>query len=100
MAIRVQTHNGPAIVAGDVVYRYDLFEKGVIGRLRTTSEELLTANERLARLGQEGAIILPCHDPVISETYMQHGDDWLEAIRPISERAAAGFAAAAKTLLR
>jgi glyoxylase-like metal-dependent hydrolase (beta-lactamase superfamily II) len=100
MAVRIQTNSGPAVVVGDVVYRYDLFEKGIIGRLCTTSEELLAANERLAKVGQEGAIILPCHDPIIAESYMGCGDEWLEAIRPISERAVTGFASATKTLLK
>ena len=100
IAVRIQTGDGPAVIVGDVIYRYDLLEKGIVGRLHTTPQELLAGNERLATMAQQGAILLPCHDPMIFETYLEHGDAWLNAIKPISERAAAGFLAAAKKLLQ
>ena len=100
MAVRIQTSDGPAVVTGDVIYRYDLLEKGIVGRLHTTAEELLAGNERLVAMAHEGAILLPCHDPAIFETYMEHSDAWLKALKPISDRAATGFATTAKKLLQ
>ena len=100
IALRIQTSDGPAVIAGDVIYRYDLLEKGIVGRLHTTAEELLAGNERLVAMARDGAILLPCHDPAIFEAYLEHGDAWLKAIKPISDRAAAGFDAATKKLLK
>lgn len=98
-AVRVQTADGPAIVTSDDVYRYDLLERGIVGRLHTTPEKLLKATERLVDLALAGAILLPCHDPLLDELYDAYADQWLRQVKPISERAARGFCEAPKNMI-
>jgi len=98
-AIRVQTDAGPVVIAGDEIYHYSLFERGILSRLYTTPEQQLAASNKLADLAMDGAILLPCHDPLLSKQYEQSGDAWLRDLAPISRRAARGFKASAKKKL-
>ncbi len=97
--VRVGTEEGPAIVTGDEIYHYALFEKGILARLHTTPEKQLAASEKLADLATKGAILVPCHDPVLSVTYETAGDAWLRRLKPVSQAAARGFKAAPKRVL-
>lgn len=90
-AVRIQTAEGPAIVTGDEIYLYDLLEQGILGRLHTTPDHLLAATKLLVSLALDGAILLPCHEPELARAYEQHGDNWLSAIKPLSDKAARGF---------
>jgi hypothetical protein len=47
----------------------------------------------------DGAILLPCHDPLLSEQYRKSGDAWLRELAPISRQAARGFKASPKKTL-
>ena len=98
-AVRIRTALGPAIVTSDEVYTYDLLARGVIARLHTTPENLLAATDRLAELALAGAILLPCHDPVIARLYDEYGDDWLGQVKRISDEAARAYAAAPKQMI-
>ncbi len=97
--VRIQTADGPATVTSDDVYRYDLLRKGVIGLLCTTHENLLAATNKLVDLALGGAILLPCHDPMVAQCYEQHGDNWLQHLKPISDSAARGFRQAPKQMV-
>jgi len=103
-AILVETEDGTAILAGDVAYHYEYLEKGIVARLRTTDKEWIAACDRMVELvGQVGnlsqsqadsrphGILLPVHDPIIGETYKKKGEDWLAALKPLSDRAVAGW---------
>ena len=96
--IRLQTDAGPVVIASDEIYLYSLFEKGILARLHTTPQRLLDASQRLAGLAKDN-ILVPCHDPVMAELYLQIGDAWLNRVRPISDRAANGFLNAPKKTL-
>lgn len=95
-AVRIQTAAGPAIITSDEVYRYDLLAKGLIAQLNTTPERLAAALEKLVDLALDGAILLPCHDPVLARLYREYGDDWLQQIKPLSDKAAGAFREAPK----
>lgn len=97
-AVRIETPVAPAIVTSDDVYRYDLLERGIIGRLHTTSENLLASTDRLVDLALAGAILLPCHDPLLAKLYDERGDGWLERVKIASDKAAQGYRASAKQI--
>lgn len=99
LAVRIETPSGAAVVCSDDVYRYDLLEKGIMARLRVTRTSLLAATERLVGMADAGAILLPCHDPSLFEVYSRHNGDWLQRLKPLSSRAAAGFRRSAKILV-
>lgn len=100
-AVVVETSHGPAVVTSDEIYQWDLLEKGVIGRLHTTPEAMLAATETLVRMAEEdGAILLPCHEPDLWPLYVEHGGDWLAAARERTVIACQGYRNAAKTMLR
>ena len=91
-AVKVRTARGWAVIASDDVYRYDLLEKGVPARLHTTPANLAAATDRLVDAARStGGVLVPLHDPLLWELYRKHGDRWLEAARPISDRAVAGY---------
>jgi glyoxylase-like metal-dependent hydrolase (beta-lactamase superfamily II) len=99
-AVRIETQSGPAVVSSDDVYRFDILEKGVIARLHTTPQRLLAATTRLTDLVlDEGATLLPCHEPMLFEAYQQHDDAWIKVIKPVSTAAAAHFRDASKQSL-
>lgn len=99
LAVRIETPSGAAVVCSDDVYRYDLLEQGILARLRVTHARLLAATERLVAMAEAGAILLPCHDPGIFEMYSIYKQEWLRHLKPVSDRAAAGFRRSAKVLL-
>ncbi|MDM8006457.1 MAG: hypothetical protein QUV05_09970 [Phycisphaerae bacterium] len=99
LAVRVETTSGVAVVCSDDVYRYDLLEQAILARLRVTHARLLAATERLVAMAEAGAILLPCHEPGIFDMYSRHKKDWLRHLKPLSDRAAAGFRRSAKTLV-
>jgi N-acyl homoserine lactone hydrolase len=98
-AVCVDTVSGPAVICSDEVYRYDLLERAIMARLRVTHARLVAATERLADMAEVGAILLPCHEPALFEAYQQHGDAWLQHVKPLSERAVAGFRDSVKRLI-
>jgi len=67
--------------------------------VRTTPDKQLASCNKLADLALEGAILLPCHDPMLSQEYDQHGERWLREVAKQSIAAARGYKAAAKRVL-
>lgn len=91
-AVWAETDRSPVIITSDDIYRYDLLEKGIIARLCTTPEALLGATRRLVKIAkEEGATLLPVHDPAISRLYQTWGDEWLSEAEDLSRRAIDGF---------
>lgn len=72
-AVRVPTAAGYAIITSDDIYRYDLLERGVLARLHTTPTQLRAATEMLVQRALEGEILLPVHEPLLAESWSQHG---------------------------
>jgi glyoxylase-like metal-dependent hydrolase (beta-lactamase superfamily II) len=97
-AVRIRTAAGSVIVTSDDVYHYSLLAGGILARLFTTPERLRAANDRLAALAAEGAILLPCHEPLLFEKYQTLGEGWLEGLRSISDSAARDYRSAEKHL--
>jgi glyoxylase-like metal-dependent hydrolase (beta-lactamase superfamily II) len=91
-AVRVETSHGPAVVTSDDVYRYGLLEHGIMARISTTPEKLLEATDLLARMAlDEGAMLIPVHDPVLVELHSRSGDGWLSEAAELSRKAAEGY---------
>ena len=93
-AVLVETADGTAIIAGDVAYHYEFLEKGVVARLRTTDAEWIASTDRMVELAERtSGTLLPVHDPLIGEAHKTHGERWLATLRPLSDRAVAGWKA-------
>lgn len=91
-AVIVQTAEGPAIITSDEVYLYDLLERGVLPRIRTSVEKYRQAVDRLVALAtRTKGILLPIHEPLLWEKYSKAGENWLRELRPLSERATRGY---------
>lgn len=91
-AILVDTNEGVAIIAGDVAYHYEYLENGIVARLRTTDKEWIAATDRMVALAEEtSGTLLPVHDPLIGEAFKKHGNGWLASLKPLSDRAVAGW---------
>jgi glyoxylase-like metal-dependent hydrolase (beta-lactamase superfamily II) len=91
-AVLVDTAEGTAVIAGDVVYRYEYLAEGIVARLRTTPEEYAEAVVRVVRLVEEsGGVLVPVHDPKILEAWRKAGPGWLAELRPESDRALRAF---------
>lgn len=89
--VRVETAAGPVVITSDDVYHYSLMEQGVMARLFTTPERLRNVTRMYAKMVlEQGAILLPSHDPTVSELY-HAGGDWLSEARKRSVAAAEGF---------
>jgi glyoxylase-like metal-dependent hydrolase (beta-lactamase superfamily II) len=94
-AVIVETAAGPAIIASDDVYLYELLEKDIVPRIRTSTEAYRKAVDRLAGLAAAAkAVILPLHDPSIWDAWRKAGEGWLEELRPRSDRAVTAYLAA------
>ncbi len=91
-AVKVRTPRGWAIITSDDVYRYDLLEMAVPGRLHTTPANLAAATDRLVEAARRtGGVLVPLHEPAVWEAVEQAGDAWLDRVRPQSDRAIAGW---------
>lgn len=87
-AVVVETEFGPAIIASDDIYLYELLEKNITPQIRTSPERWRAGVERLVRLAeQRSGILIPLHDPAVWQAYEQAGDDWLKVLRERSDRA-------------
>ncbi len=67
--VRVETANGPLVLASDASHYYENFETGKPFPIVVDLEEMLAGFDRLRQLaGPEGRII-PGHDPLVRERY-------------------------------
>lgn len=91
-AVRVDTKAGPVVIASDEIYRYDLLATGVMARLFVTPERWRDAVGRLAAMAtEEGAALVPVHDPAVDLLVREAGDGWVEAARKLSLCAARAY---------
>jgi glyoxylase-like metal-dependent hydrolase (beta-lactamase superfamily II) len=63
--VLVRTRMGPAVIAGDVVYKYDNIEKD----RPTRSPDERACREAMARIRSLADIVLPAHDPLALERW-------------------------------
>jgi glyoxylase-like metal-dependent hydrolase (beta-lactamase superfamily II) len=98
-AIVIRTAQGPAIITSDDVYHYRFLEEGVMARLHVTPEKLVEATDRLVDLAErEHGILIPIHEPLVWKAWEEHGERWLEELKPISDRAVKGYASRRSSL--
>jgi glyoxylase-like metal-dependent hydrolase (beta-lactamase superfamily II) len=87
-AVIVDTTDGPAILASDEVYLYELLEDDLLPQIRTSEAKYRSAVDRLVNLAvKEKGIIIPLHDPIVWETYKRAGTNWLKELKKVSDRA-------------
>jgi glyoxylase-like metal-dependent hydrolase (beta-lactamase superfamily II) len=90
--VAVNTRCGPAQIAGDEMYRYDLLARGVLARLHTAPEQLVRSTETLIDRAEQGdGFVVPCHDASLAAWYKEYGDGWIEHARKRSREAIAGY---------
>ncbi len=63
--VLVRTHMGPAVLTGDVVYRYENIEKD----RPTRSPDERSCREAMAKIRALADIVLPAHDPLTLERW-------------------------------
>lgn len=87
-AVVVDTAQGPAIIASDEVYLYQLLEDRIVPQIRTSESAYRAAIERLVTMARrDDAILIPLHDPIVWETYSRAGANWLKELKAVSDRA-------------
>jgi glyoxylase-like metal-dependent hydrolase (beta-lactamase superfamily II) len=69
-SVAIDTREGRAIIAGDVVFTYRNLEEDIPVGLTTSVKECLLA---MRRIREEGDIILPGHDPKVLKKYQVVG---------------------------
>lgn len=91
-AVRVDTRTGPVVIAGDEVYRYDLMASGIMARLHVTPGRWQDAVGRLAAMAtEEGAALVPVHDPAVDLLFRDTGERWIEGARRLGLLAARAY---------
>lgn len=98
-AVVVETAQGTAIITSDDVYHYSLLERNVLPAIYTSPGKFYRAVERLVRLAERtDGILVPIHDPEVWKAYEERGEEWLDALRPLSDRAVKGYRRASAEL--
>lgn len=91
-AVLVETGDGPVILASDDIYLYRLLEENIPPAIHTTPDRYRDAVRRIVDLAEaSGAVIVPCHDPLVGTVHREHPEHWIAALRPHSNRAIAGY---------
>lgn len=92
-AVLLETAAGLVIVASDDVYLYALLEQNILPQIRTSEPQYRAALDRLARLALDrSAILIAMHDPLVWETWQLSRENWLQSLKPISDRAVRSYA--------
>ncbi len=98
--ICVNTEFGLAILTSDEIYTYNLFKQAKVPRLKTTNEQILAAWDKIVKLSDENdSIILPVHEPVLSDLYQKYGDNWLLEAKKISKESLEQYKQSKRTLV-
>lgn len=91
-AVCVDTAAGPVVIASDEIYRYDLLASGVMARLHVTPERWRAAVGRLAAMAiDEGAALVPVHDPTVGALVRDTEERWVEGARRLGIFAARAY---------
>lgn len=79
-AVRVQTRDGPLVLASDVAHFYDLVMEEIPFTVIVSLPEMVEGWERIFELGAAPERVVPGHDPLVSELYPKHPDDDMTVI--------------------
>ena len=78
--VRVETKNGPLVIAGDAAHFYDTVSEQNPFAVIVNLPEMCAGWERIFELGAASERVVPGHDPLVSELYPKHKDDELTVV--------------------
>jgi glyoxylase-like metal-dependent hydrolase (beta-lactamase superfamily II) len=78
--VRVETEKGPLVLASDAAHFYDTVTEGNPFTIIVNLPEMCAGWERIFELGAETGLVIPGHDPLVSELYPKHPDDELSLV--------------------
>lgn len=67
--VRVETENGPLVLASDAAHYYENYEEGNPFPLVVDVEDMLKGYDVLTQLAGERQLVIPGHDPLVSERF-------------------------------
>ncbi len=79
-AVRVQTENGPMVIASDVAHFYDIVTEQNSFTLIVSLPGMRAGWDRIFELGAATGFVVPGHDPLVSKLYPGHPDDELTVV--------------------
>lgn len=74
-AVRVETKDGPLVLASDVAHFYDLVMDEIPFTVIVNLPEMVEGWERIFELGAAPQHVVPGHDPLVMDLYPKHPDD-------------------------
>lgn len=78
--VRVETAKGPLVVASDAAHFYDTVTEGNPFTIIVNLPEMCAGWERIFELGAEPELVVPGHDPDVSELYPRHPQDDMSVV--------------------
>ena len=69
--VRVETANGPMVLASDATHFYENFEKGKLFPIVADAEAMLEGFQMMRTLVEDPARVVPGHDPLVRQYYPQ-----------------------------
>lgn len=78
--VRVETADGPLVVASDAAHFYDLLTEDNPFTVIVSLPEMCAGWERIFELGAATGRVVPGHDPLVSELYPRHPEDDLSVV--------------------
>ena len=73
--VRVETEKGPLVIASDAAHFYDTLTEQNPFTIIVNLPEMCAGWERIFELGAEPGMVVPGHDPLVSELYAKHPQD-------------------------
>lgn len=78
--VRVETGKGPLVVASDAAHFYDTVTEGNPFTIIVNLPEMCAGWETIFELGAEPGLVVPGHDPLVSELYAKHRHDEMSVV--------------------
>jgi glyoxylase-like metal-dependent hydrolase (beta-lactamase superfamily II) len=78
--VRVDTKNGPLVIAGDAAHFYDTVSEQNPFAVIVNLPEMCAGWDRIFELGAATEHVVPGHDPLVSELYPKHSNDEMTVV--------------------
>lgn len=73
--VRVQTENGPLVIASDAAHFYDTLTEQNPFTVIVNLAEMVEGWDKIFELGAPPERVIPGHDPLVADLYPKHADD-------------------------
>ncbi len=73
--VRVQTENGPLVIASDAAHFYDTLIEQNPFTVIVNLAEMVEGWDKIFELGAPPERVVPGHDPLVADLYPKHADD-------------------------